>query len=161
MCITLRKVQREDKAFIFKLVNNPEVRAMSFCTDYISWKTHCCWFASQIDKGYPFYIALYNTDPCGYVRLEKNIPGKWDNTDLTLTIAVSPKYRGKGIGATIITTACQLTLKNTPFRRIYAYVKQNNVRSLRVFDKSHFKRTGTTIKSGSSAVCFVYPGYEE
>lgn len=160
--IVLRQVTPDDKKFIFQLANDPSVRSTSFHTQNIDWKTHCQWFDLQLTAKHLFFIPLYTGIPCGYIRfkkIKKHILAK--NEDLMLSLAVDPIFRRKHVATAMIQESCRLILQNTSFHRIYAQVKIDNTASLRLFEKCHFLRTGTIIKSGIPAVCFVYPGYEE
>lgn len=157
--VALRAAGPDDVAFVFQLVNEPDVRAMSFCSAAIPWDVHCRWFAAELASENPFYIALYNGCPCGYVRFKKEDP--LHGEEWTLSLAICPGFRGKGLGTDMVRAASRAALCNTRIKRLRARVKQQNAASLRTFDKSGFVRTDAVSHNGENAVSFLYPGYEE
>ena len=161
--LTLHPARPADRKFVFELVNDEQVRAMSFQSGHVDWNTHCDWFARQLSEQAPFYMATRNEEPCGYVRFQNRGSDHWrqDAHDAIVTLAVHPGFRQQGIAAAMLRAACRDVLETTSIRRVHALVKTCNQASLATFRKCRFYETGTTAFLDMPAACFVYPGYEE
>lgn len=159
----LRPVKPTDREFVFELVNDEQVRGMSFQSGHVDWDTHCDWFARRLLEEAPFYIAVHNDEPCGYARFQDRETGHWrqDAHEALVSLAVHPRFRQQGIAAAMLRAACRSVLETTSVQRIHALVKTCNQASLATFRKCHFDETGRTTYCGIPAVCFVYPGHEE
>lgn len=128
---SIRLAKNEDMEDVFNLSNDETVRVNSINPELIIWENHITWFKNKInDKNSIFYII---NDPennfMGYVRLDKD-------EDWVLTIHLMSEYRGKGFGKKILKTIC--TLNND--KCIIALVKENNLPSVKSFEKANFKK---------------------
>lgn len=148
--IRLRRVREEDKHLLWEWANAPEVRAVSFSTEVISWEQHVQWFASkQKDPNCVFYLALNELDmPIGQARFDI------DGTAATVSISLNSKYRGQGYGSQLITLASQKIYQRWPIQLIYAYIKEGNHVSARAFRKSKFLEDKVVSVHGQPAKCF-------
>ena len=61
-----------------------------------------------------------------------------DDAEL-MTIAVEPKFRGKGVGRALL-QACFEDLRMTPSRRMILEVAADNPAAIRLYEKLGFKR---------------------
>lgn len=130
--ITYRKINVQDKLFIFNLSNEKNVRENSFMSKEISFDEHSSWFDSKIKDDSAFYlIFMYkNTDMC-FIRFDKK-----DEVS-TIGINLDKNYRGKGFASIILEQACKIYLKNYK-QVIKAYIKTTNVASIKSFEKANF-----------------------
>ena len=134
---------------------------MSFDSRPIDWETHCAWFARRMDENIPFYLGTLGNEPCGYVRFQAD-HGPWDATceDAVVSMALHPRFRGRGLASPMLGAACLEVLRTTNVRRIHARVKSANAASLATFRSCHFASAGSAT-GGTGTQAFIYPGYEE
>ncbi len=131
MSITIREVTMNDAKLLFDWTNEPVTRQNSFNPELINWNTHVNWLNKRLeDSNYKIYILQKNNDPIGVVRFE--------TTNQTIIgITVASKMRGKGFGSEILKMACSKFLENSK-NDIFAYIKKDNVSSLKAFQKAGF-----------------------
>lgn len=149
--IRLRYVREEDKYLLWKWANDPEVRAVSFSTDIISWEQHVQWFASkQKDPNCVFYLALDEVEtPLAQVRYDI------DGVEATISISLDAKYRGQGYGSQVITLASQKLCQGLPVQLIHAYIKEENDASKYAFLKAKFLEDNTIFVHSQPARHFI------
>ena len=150
------------RKFLFQIINDPHVRAMSFDSRPVAWETHCAWFARRMDENIPFYLGTVGDEPCGYVRFQA-VNGPWGEAceDAVVSLALHPQFRGRGLSIPMLRAACQEVLNTTNVRRIHAQVKSVNAASLATVRGCHFASAGSTAPGDEGAQAFIYPGYEE
>ncbi len=133
--INLRQVSAKDCKLIWQWANDPEVRAVSFSSDSISFENHEQWFESKMnDPNCHFYVAENSQHKAvGQVRFDLN------GNQATISISLAPRFRGQGYGSMLIQLAAQRTLEVSNVDVIHAYVKKENRVSLKAFQKAGFK----------------------
>lgn len=120
----------KDMKAVFDLSNDKQVRANSFNTAKIEWKSHKNWFKNKLeDENCIFYILIFQNEFLGYIRLDK------ENEEWIITIHLSPKFRGKGMGTKALKKVCDIN-KN---KKIIAFVKEKNQSSYKSFSNAGFK----------------------
>jgi UDP-2,4-diacetamido-2,4,6-trideoxy-beta-L-altropyranose hydrolase len=149
--IRLRRTREDDCRMFWEWANDPEVRAMSFCSEPVSWESHVGWFVSrQKDPSSLFYVATdQNSRPVGQVRYQL------ERDRAVLSISISPELRGKGFGKTTLLAATEELFQDSHARAIDAFVKPENRSSLRLFESAGFKRQGLAQVHGQPAVHFA------
>jgi RimJ/RimL family protein N-acetyltransferase len=149
--LTLRPVQADDCHLIWQWANDSTTRASSFSTQPISWERHLAWFTTKLaDPQSRYYLALDATaTPIGQIRYQ--IDGQF----ATVSVSLAPDQRGRGYGHQIIWLASQQLFENTSVKLIHAYVKPDNIASMRAFTRAGFTDNGITEMRGHSAVHFV------
>ena len=146
--LQLRPVREEDCELLWHWTNDPLIRSVSFSSEYISWVDHVQWFTSKLsDRNCIFYIAWNKKNmPIGQVRYEIN------HKEATISVAVSQPFRGCGYGRQVILLGCQKIGQYSGIEKINAYVKPNNLASLKVFLKCGFQNIGETIVKDQPAL---------
>jgi RimJ/RimL family protein N-acetyltransferase len=148
----LRPVRFEDRGQIWQWANEPDVRAASFHTAGISWDEHCRWFAACL--GGPRCIILVAEDESGnavgQVRFELT------DTGATVGISVDPRFRSRGFGSRILHEGLMVVSRERDVHTVDAYVKQDNMVSVRLFEGCGFVRAGSTTIRGFPAVHLVW-----
>jgi UDP-2,4-diacetamido-2,4,6-trideoxy-beta-L-altropyranose hydrolase len=132
--ITLRKVTDLDRELMWQWANDEETRKASYSQAHISWGEHIRWFdAVQRQKNHRFYIANNGSKkPVGQIRFA--IDGK----DTIVSFSVAPESRRQGYGKEILLQAAKKLFNETNIEQISAYVKSENILSLKVFQKAGF-----------------------
>ncbi|CAC5345711.1 MULTISPECIES: UDP-2,4-diacetamido-2,4,6-trideoxy-beta-L-altropyranose hydrolase [Planktothrix] len=149
--IQLRPVIEDDCEILWHWANDPVIRSVSFSSEYISWSDHVQWFASKLgDQNCVFYIAL-NPDnvPIGQVRYEIT------DKEATISLALAESFRGQGYGGNLILLGCKKLGQNSGIEIINAYIKPNNLASIRAFLKSGFREVGKKIVYDQQALHLI------
>jgi len=89
--LTLRPATMDDAERLFAWRNDPVTRAMSLCTDEVSWEDHVAWLAASLEcASREVFIVELNGLPVGTTRRDYG-----DETELAITIA--PEHRCKAL----------------------------------------------------------------
>ncbi len=131
--LTIRLATPDDCKRVFDLSNDPIVRANSIHSETIKWEEHCVWFQKHIHiPQEPFYIVEdKHKNLVAQVRFSKNpLP--------TISISITPDFRGKGLACSII----RLASKKSNYDEVIAYIKKENVPSLKSFQRAGYQICG-------------------
>lgn len=133
--IFLRKAVIEDSLTYYNWVNDPSVREQSFNSEIITWIDHEKWFNEKIvDSNFHFYIFLSTKDEkIGQIRLQKI-----DKDNYLIGVSIAAEHRGKGYGSKILIMGCNEFLTQNENIILNAYIKEDNISSLSIFEKAGF-----------------------
>lgn len=157
---TLRPATLEDSPALFELSNDPLVRRQSMSSTPIARDEHEAWFQAQLDavaRGQAhFYIAEKQdagrevTSPgqgtasprpmIGQVRFA---PKDGENV---ISVSVHPAYRGRNFASRLIAEGC----RRSGLDRVLAYIKEDNIASIKSFTQSGFTLLQTLLLDGIS-----------
>jgi len=149
--LRLRHVRTEDCQMLWKWANDPYVRAASFSTAAIPWAVHVSWFSSKIgDKKSRIFIAEDDQgNPVGQIRFDI------DGREAEMNISLAKEKRGSGFAVPAIEAAVHELLAEVDCDRVHAFVKPENIASMKAFQKAGFVQTGRKTVRGSLALHFV------
>ncbi len=149
--IYLMEAYEEDCELFYKWANDPDVRAASFSTDSIAWDEHVKWFREKLqDPNCAFHIVM--DSKCrllGQVRFELN------DENAVINISIRSEFRGQRIGSLLILRAVDELFKRKHISRVDAFIKLQNIRSIREFEKAGFSRIGRKIVRGIEALHYI------
>jgi UDP-2,4-diacetamido-2,4,6-trideoxy-beta-L-altropyranose hydrolase len=133
--VALRSASSEDCRLIWEFANEEPTRAASFCESPIPWESHVNWFAQKLEDSLCTFLVATDErgNPVGQVRFDV------DGDEATISTSLSSRYHGLGYGATVIRLAVSELLRSRPVRRINAFVRSDNPRSLRTFVNAGFR----------------------
>jgi spore coat polysaccharide biosynthesis predicted glycosyltransferase SpsG/L-amino acid N-acyltransferase YncA len=148
--LTFEPASREHMQAVFELANDPEVRQASFSTEPISLDRHHEWFEAAVtDPRCVFLVALDGGKLAGLVRFS------CADGAAVVTIWLAEPYRGRGAGPPVLDRGIQALRKARPDQdKVEAYVKPENARSARMFERAGFASLGETRVSGQPALGF-------
>lgn len=134
--LRVRLANITDRQNVFDLSNDDMVRQNSINKNKILWENHVKWFDERIKNvEEPFFI----------VENEKNdfvAQVRFDKKEYNLiSISISSKYRGKGLASYII----RVCSEKSGLSPVVAYVKQENVSSLKAFKKAGYNEVDKTL----------------
>lgn len=149
--IQLRPVIEDDCEILWHWANDPVIRSVSFLSESISWTDHVQWFTSKLcNQNCVFYIALNQDNvPIGQVRYEIT------HKEATISLGLAESFRGQGYGSKLILLGCKKLGQKSVVERINAYVKPNNLASIRAFLKSGFQEVGQKTICDQQAVHLI------
>ena len=131
--ITSRQATIDDARLIFDWSNDPETRTNSFNSEPIEWNGHLSWFEKRIKNEDIILIFEVDSVPIGMVRFYL------DENEATIGVIVCPLQRGKGYGSKIIALGSTIFSEKHPATHIHAFIKKENIGSIKSFEKANFK----------------------
>jgi UDP-2,4-diacetamido-2,4,6-trideoxy-beta-L-altropyranose hydrolase len=149
--LQIRKVREDDCKQLWEWANDPDVRAVSFSSESISWEQHIEWFRSRLNNpAYVLHIATNGAEiPLGQIRYDL------DGDQAVISMSLDREVRGKGYGSPLIWLSSQELFDTTAITTVHAYVKQANEISVRAFEKAGYQNVGMTTVEGHEAVQLV------
>lgn len=133
--LRLRLATMEDAQFLYNLRNDPVCFENSINKNKFSFESHCAWLKSKLDElGTSMYVIIIKNKNIGQIRIDP---------DLTVSIALMPEWRGRGVGALSLKQAIDTDkLKRTDKKNNYiAYVSAKNPQSEKIFLKAGFEKS--------------------
>lgn len=127
----------DDVQLYYVWVNDPATRQQSFNSEPISWEDHVAWFSRKLTDPnvllLVFVVQGESGDPVGQVRFEKQPDG-----EAIIGVSVDASFRGKGLASWLIQAAVQTYQEDWGDVPITAYIKPENVASVRAFERAGF-----------------------
>ena len=157
MNFKLRKAKKDDLIQTFELFNDSLVRQNSFSKEQVSLNEHKIWFNDKLnDKDCIFYIAeTLDNKFIGQVRFDKQDS---NNKSFIINISISSLYRNKGFGSTILQEVSKLVSNENKEYSIYAYIKKDNIVSVKSFAKAKYTIISEEIINGSPCYYLKFKG---
>jgi UDP-2,4-diacetamido-2,4,6-trideoxy-beta-L-altropyranose hydrolase len=149
--LDLHRVGPEDCRLLWVWANEPEARALSLSPDPIPWETHQAWFAARVHStACLFYIAAdQHGSLIGQIRYD--ITGD----EAVVSVSIAKEARGHGYGAALIIRGSERCFADKPVQTIRAYVKPNNVASVKAFIYASYSDGDVVDIRGQSVRQFV------
>lgn len=142
--LKLKKVEQEDCKLLWHWANDPVVRAASFLSEPISLEDHLRWFNNKMNlSGYYHFIA-YNTqdEPIGQVRFDID-----EQLQSIVSISLASNQRHQGYGKLVLKMAIEELSKYILVSSIQAFIKVDNLASIKLFESVGFKNVGLNLIS--------------
>jgi RimJ/RimL family protein N-acetyltransferase len=132
--LTHREAVMADCSLYMCWTNDSKVRKNAFNTAGVSWEEHQAWFGEQI-KSSNSKLLIFESKygPVGQVRMDG------DASQKRISYSVARQFRGRGIGHEMISRIVKKIQLHTSC--LIAHVKEDNVASIKIFEKLKFKRT--------------------
>lgn len=132
--LSYRLATSDDLMLYFNWANHPDTRANGFNPAPIPLEQHKEWFLKKIDDGEnQLFVFEKDNVPLGQVRLSKS-----DAKTALISFSVDSNFTGKGYGLIILKMAIETALASGFCTRFDAYVKPENIPSLKVFERLNF-----------------------
>ena len=150
--LRLREVRESDCRLLWAWANDSAVREGAFSPDPIPWEEHSHWFMDKLHN--PNCLIMIGLDeqelPVGEVRFDfKN------EHEAEIDICVDKNLRGSGYGSILIHLALEKIFCCTSVRKIHAFVKADNQRSTKLFEKAGFKKLEMGVVKGNLALHYL------
>jgi RimJ/RimL family protein N-acetyltransferase len=156
--LRLRPVRDEDRRLLWEWANDPEVRAASFVSDPIQWEAHVSWFEAKLadsreapEKCRMFIAEDEEGAAVGQIRFELRADEGWN-----VGVSLCKDMRGRGLATGLIEKGVRELLKRDGGSPIHAYVKPENVASLKAFKRARFQTLGTGQVRSHAAIHLIY-----
>jgi UDP-2,4-diacetamido-2,4,6-trideoxy-beta-L-altropyranose hydrolase len=146
--VRLRTTMQSDCATILNWANDPIVRKSAFNTADIPITDHESWFFQKNnDPNCYFFIGLDKDDtPIGQIRFDliEDIA--------TVDISIDKKWRGKGYAKSLLNLGIHKLLRMCNVTIIKAYIKKENINSIKTFRSCNFEFSENKIIKNSEAI---------
>jgi UDP-2,4-diacetamido-2,4,6-trideoxy-beta-L-altropyranose hydrolase len=156
--LRLRPVAADDCRLLWDWANDPEVRAASFASAPIRWETHVSWFDEKLGDsrtaGQKCRIFIAENEEglaVGQIRFERRDDAGWD-----VGVSLRKDMRGRGLASELIDGGVRELVRCKEGSLIHAYVKPENVASVKAFERAHFERLGSEQVQDHAAVHLIY-----
>lgn len=150
--LCLRNACWDDCELILQWANDPVARTASFHSDPIPWDEHKRWFSSKIqDPSCVFFIATTHVgERIAQVRFEMK------DGVAVISASLGREFREYGWGSKIIRQACEKLFRERKVECVQALIKNDNVSSLRAFERAGFKKAQDIECQGFPATLMRY-----
>jgi len=141
----------DDVDLYFKWANDPVVRSNSYHSEPIKYEDHVTWFSQKLnDPNFSFYV-FFNEEglAVGQVRIQK------EETETVIGISIDKDHRGKSLGLEMLEKATDDFLSKNPNEVIYAYIKKENISSIKIFSKAGFQNPEECDVSGIPSYRYI------
>ncbi len=149
----LRPAKWQDCEQIWQWANEASTRQASFQSNPIPWEDHVQWFQQKLaDEQCEFWLAIDAHDcPIGQVRFD---PISIEVSQISLSI--DSDYRNQGFGVEILKMAIHQIFRNSKILSISAWIKPENLASIRTFEMVQFSKIGTEYNNGHPALHYQF-----
>jgi len=133
--IYIRFAETDDSEDVYNWRNDEKTRQASFHTEEIKTRDHQRWFKDSLqnpDRNI-FIIIDEQCQKLGEIRFDRK------KKSAEISIIINPKYRNQGLGSECLTKIVRHYFHNFYVKRLVAKVKNNNIASLKAFEKAGFK----------------------
>jgi UDP-2,4-diacetamido-2,4,6-trideoxy-beta-L-altropyranose hydrolase len=150
--MTLRPARAEDCHLLWQWATDPSVRSASFSPAPITWEHHQAWFTSKIKD--PRCLILIGEDERGKPLGQFRVDFRMDR-EAEIDVSVSPEHRGMGWGSRLIGQCVGRVFNSTDAQRVHAFIRPENLASIRAFQDVRFAAVGTDLIKGHAAVHYL------
>ena len=145
--ITVRKAVESDCEQIYKWANDDDTRAASFNSGPIEWDTHRNWLSQRLQDSNCLLLICSDDKgkSLGLVRFD--LAGD----EAIISINLDPNMRGQGLAGFIIIRTIDELFKRCNISKVSAFIKPQNHRSAKAFERAGFSEIGPTTIKGIKA----------
>lgn len=146
--VILARASIADMRFLFNLRNEHKVRAVSFNNNPIQWDKHRIWLLKTIENPNScLFVVKVNRRRVGQVRVDLHA-GSGE-----ISVSIASANRRKGYAAISVDRVSRLIFKKYPMiNKIFAYIRPENIASIKTFEKARFKGESIVKYKGTKAL---------
>jgi RimJ/RimL family protein N-acetyltransferase len=149
--LSYRKPTIKDLLLYFKWANEPEVRKQSYKSTLLDLEDHQSWFSDKLkDENCVMFLFESEGQPVGQVRFQKQIGGV-----AIVGVTVDNQFRGRGMATNILKIASEEFLRLNTHFSLHAYIKKDNVASVKAFLNASFSFKEKLVYLGCESVLYV------
>lgn len=146
----LRRAAPDDMEQVFRLANDPDVRASSFSPARIALEDHASWFAARLASP---DTAIFVLDLEGVVVAVVRYDRVAEEAEID--IAVHKAFRGRGLGVRILQASSSAAMRSLAVQQLRAFVLERNRASRNCFIKAGFREAGFEHFKGNECRVFI------
>ncbi len=130
----LRPVTVGDCSFLWRLTNDPTVRATSYTHDPVPYERHVQWLAGKLaSPDTRMWILEVDQEPVAQIKYDRKEPGMAE-----VGFSVVADLRGYGLGTRLLELTADLACQELHVRRLRGRLYANNFASARAFAKAGY-----------------------
>lgn len=150
---SLRRAVFKDAPSLFYLANEDIVRNFSFHPRKINWGKHLKWYREKLsNENCVFFIFNIKNSFCGQLRFDLNLEKK----EAVVNISFTKEVRGVDLSSFALKTSINALLKIHKYVQVVkAYVKHENVPSIKMFEHANFVFSKNIIINGNKARMYI------
>jgi len=149
--LSIRSISIADKEITFDWANDKMTRENSFNSKLITFEEHSAWFERKLnDKNAIYYICEVYNKPASIVRFDKL------DEKVVIGITVAPDFRGKKLTTHFFQISCKKFLDETDENRIFAYIKKENIPTIKAIERAGFIFIRMLNISNSESCEYIY-----
>lgn len=140
--LTLRPTQLTDCEQLWHWVNDADVRASAFSSSPIAWEDHRQWLSRKLHdpQCYMFIAQTSEGTAIGQIRFDCS-----DDQNAEIDISLDKNQRGFRHGIILLQKGIEKLFEETKIQRVHAYIKSENVASIKLFERADFQKVGIEI----------------
>lgn len=138
MSLAIRLAKHSDARLLWRLNNDPAVRAVSLHKESIPWEDHAQWFGARLhDPDSAIFIFEDDCGPVGTVRFDGIASQEFH---ATVSIVVEANSRGRGLGQRMLEEALEYLFGCFGDYTVDAMILDTNMASLGCFEAVGFEK---------------------
>jgi UDP-2,4-diacetamido-2,4,6-trideoxy-beta-L-altropyranose hydrolase len=150
--LTLRKVVDSDCRLIWEWANEAGTRLASFSSKPIPWENHQKWFAARLADAHCCYWIAEDGSGVAVGQVRYQI----ESQEALVSVSLDAGQRGHGFGSQILSLSAQrLFDQHEIINLIHAYIKPDNILSLRAFTRAGYQFFAQADFQGSPAHHYI------
>ena len=145
----------DDRRFVWKTNNDPDVRQQAINTESIPWTDHVEWYDEVLDDPERLlWIVQHEDERIGVIRFDLDP----ERSLAEITVALLPSFRGRGLGRRSIEGASRRVTGRDDIDKVVAHVRPDNEASRRAFEAASFEHVGRDTRAGIELDRLEYAG---
>jgi RimJ/RimL family protein N-acetyltransferase len=153
MRLRARLAKTNDLTMLFNWDKDALVRSMSFNQAPIDLETYKQEFRKTLSQQNSKLLIIEQQDesgkwiPIGQVHIDK---------DGEFTMSLTSEMRGQHLAQSVIKTGIGYIRRDPSIEKLIAHIKNNNIASVKSFEKAGFRLNGETTFSGHPCLEYIY-----
>jgi len=149
--ISYRRANIDDLKKYFEWTNDPEVRLQSFNSTPVSLEDHTNWFSEKLNDPRSILLIFFDDEnPLGQVRFQEETDDAY-----VVGISIDGKLRKSGYGSELLRQSSGYFHNIYPGKKIHAYIKKENIGSVKSFEKAGYKFSKELLVNGIESVLYI------
>jgi UDP-2,4-diacetamido-2,4,6-trideoxy-beta-L-altropyranose hydrolase len=146
-----RQATEEDCELLWRWANDSLAREASFSCESIPWEEHVQWFNRKMHDSNCLLLVASDDQgsPLGLLRFEV------EGDEAVISVSINKDKRGLGFGAELIMMGVEEMHRWGGLRAVNAFIKPENLRSIRAFEEAGFVRAGIQEVKGQPALHYI------
>lgn len=132
--LCLRPIVAGDSSFLWRLANDPTVRATSYTHDPVPFERHVQWLAGKLaSPDTRMWILEVDQEPVAQIKYDRKEP---DMAEVGFSVVAD--LRGHGLGTRLLELTADLACQELQVRRLRGRLYAHNIASARAFAKAGY-----------------------
>jgi UDP-2,4-diacetamido-2,4,6-trideoxy-beta-L-altropyranose hydrolase len=136
--ISVRLATLADRSFLWRLTNDPTVRANSLHPEPVPFERHVAWWDAKLASGASrTWILEIDQEPVAQIRFDRNDSAEPNVAEISFSVAA--EARGLGLGTLLLEMTGAEACRELGVQRLRGLIFPHNTRSVRAFEKAGYR----------------------